>query len=169
MERKTTNHDTFEPSVTSEAAFRSLLRVYGLLKRVMEPYFATFGISGSQWAVLRTLHRAKIEGLPSLRVGDIGERVLIRPPSVTGVVGRLQRMGLVAREASSTDSRARQVSLTPSGNELVERVLDGHKAKISDVLSGLSPAEQSQLDQLLGRICTHVGKIVQYKEESNVC
>jgi DNA-binding MarR family transcriptional regulator len=168
MEHKTTNQDTSESSVTSEAAFRSLLRAYGLMKRVMEPYFAAFGISGSQWAVLRTLHRAKLEGMESLRVGDIGERVLIRPPSVTGVVGRLQRMGLVAREASSTDSRARQVSLTASGMELVERILEGHKAKISDVLSGLSPQEQLQLDKLLGRVCTHIDKIVQYKEESNV-
>jgi DNA-binding MarR family transcriptional regulator len=163
------NSDMSEESyATAEAAFRSLLRVYGLMKRVMEPYFATFGISGSQWAVLRTLHRAKTEGLPSLRVGDVGERILIRPPSVTGVVDRLQRMGLVVREASSTDSRAKQVSLTPAGCEMVERILEKHGMKISDILGGLSSNEQAQLDQLLGKISSHLEKMEQYKEESSV-
>ena len=33
---------------SSEAAFYSLLRTFGLLRQVMEPYFARFGISGSQ-------------------------------------------------------------------------------------------------------------------------
>src|SRR5437588_12552015 len=86
-----------EAPATTEQTCRALLRTLGLLKRVMEPYFARFGISGSQWAVLRTLLRAEAEGRKQLRLTDLGNRLLIRPPSVTGVVDRLQRMGLVAR------------------------------------------------------------------------
>jgi DNA-binding MarR family transcriptional regulator len=162
------NSKATELSAPSEAAFRSFLRVYGLMKRAMEPYFATFGISGSQWAVLRTLHRAKAEGLPGLRVGDIGDRILIRPPSVTGVVDRLERMGLAAREISSTDSRAKQVSLTRAGCELIDRILEYHGAKMGDILGGLSPNEQTQLQSLLERICSHLERFEQYKEESTV-
>ena len=63
----------------NEMAFRSLIRTLGLLKRVMEPHFARFGISGSQWGVLRTLHRAQEEeGLVDLRLIDLGDRLLIR-------------------------------------------------------------------------------------------
>jgi DNA-binding MarR family transcriptional regulator len=159
------NKEISESSATTETAFRSLLRVYGLMKRVTEPYFATFGISGSQWAVLRILHYAKIEGVPGLRIGDIGERILIRPPSVTGVVDRLQRLGLVARETSISDSRARQVSLTCAGCELIDRILQGHGEKIKDVLGGLSRQEQAQLDLLLGRICSHLEKMPQYQDD----
>ena len=50
----------------------------------MQPYFARFGITGSQWGILRTLHRAEREGLPSLRVTDLSDRLLVRPPSITG-------------------------------------------------------------------------------------
>src|SRR3954467_3165698 len=117
---------TPSPSPTSEQTFRSLLRTLGLLRRVMEPYFARFGLSGAQWAVLRTLTRASDGGLPQLRLTDLGDRLLIRPPSVTGVVDRLQRMGLVARVASSTDQRAKHVTLTPAGRRLVRRVLQNH-------------------------------------------
>src|SRR5262245_55410997 len=89
------------PSSTTErpavAAFRALLRNFGLVDRIMLPYFARFGISGSQWGVLRQLHRAEQEGLHGLRLTDLSERLLIRPPSVTGVVDRLERAGLVMR------------------------------------------------------------------------
>src|SRR5438270_5216932 len=87
----------------AEGAFRELIRVIGLVERVMQPYFARFGISGSQWGVLRQLHRAEEDGAPGLRLTDLSERLLIRPPSVTGVVDRLERAGLVVRDGSRTD------------------------------------------------------------------
>ena len=146
-------------SIALDEAFQSQLRVFGLLRRVMEPYFATFGISGSQWAVLIVLYHAKNEGLSSLWLKDIGERLLIRPPSVTGVVDRLHRMGLVIRETSSTDSRAKQVNLTPAGSELVMCILEGHKAKTDRLLGGLTTSERHQLRQLLDRMSVHLEKI----------
>src|SRR5262245_15454240 len=85
----------------AERALRELVHAFGLLDRVMQPYFAKFGISGSHWGVLRNLHRAEQEGLPGLRLTDLSERLLIRPPSVTGVVDRLERAGLVNRGGSS--------------------------------------------------------------------
>src|SRR5437588_1971942 len=100
---------------TAESAFREMIRVFGLLERVMNPYFARFGISGSQWGVLRNLHRAEQDGLPCLRLTELGERLLIRPPSVTGLVDRLERAGLVVRDGLPTDLRAKQVRLTRSG------------------------------------------------------
>src|SRR5437588_8101078 len=111
------------PEDATEEAFRGLIRSIGLIERAMQPYFARFGISGSQWGVLRTLHRAAASGQPALRLTDLSDRLLIRPPSVTGVVDRLERMGLVQRDASPTDLRAKQVSLTERGRNLVHRVL----------------------------------------------
>src|SRR4051794_17148314 len=132
-----------------DAAFRSLVRTLGLLKRVMEPHFARFGISGSQWAVLRTLHRASEEGTPTLRLRDLGDRLLIRPPSVTGVVDRLVREGFVQRSASTTDQRVRNVKLTRSGCELVARVLQRHSRQITEVLAALNDEQRAQLYALL--------------------
>ena len=73
----------------AEHAHRSLLRAFGSLKKVMEPYFAGFGISRPQWAVLIVLHRSEQEGGGGMRLRDLGERLFIQPPSVTGVVDRL--------------------------------------------------------------------------------
>jgi len=140
----------------SDNAFRALIRSFGLLKRIMEPYIARFGISGSQWGVLRTLHRSEEEGLRALRLTDLGDRLLVRPPSVTRVVDRLHRMGLVRRSASSVDQRAKLVKLTPGGQRLVRRVLRGHSAQVEDVLSALSAADQERLRSLLDRLSFHL-------------
>ena len=140
----------------AEGAFRELLRVLGLLERVMQPYFARFGISGSQWGVLRNLHRAEQQGLPGLRLTDLSERLLIRPPSVTGVVDRLERAGLVARDGSPTDLRAKRVSLTDKGRQVVEQVLAVHGQQIDAVLGGLRPAEQAEFHRLLSCVGQHL-------------
>src|SRR5262249_16314799 len=136
----------------AEGAFRTLIRTFGMLERAMQPYFAQFGISGSQWGVLRNLHRAEQEGISGLRLLDLSERFLIRPPSVTGVVDRLERAGLVQRDGSPTDLRAKQVVLTPRGRELVERVLQAHQSHIERVMSGLTLDEQTDLQRLLARL-----------------
>src|SRR6188768_4048112 len=75
----------------AELAFRAMLKSFGNLQRVMGPYFAARGISASQWGVMRALHRARADGVDGLRLTDLSERLLIRPPSVTGVIDRLQR------------------------------------------------------------------------------
>jgi len=144
---------------TAEPAFRSLIKTLGLLKRVMEPYFGRFGISGSQWGVLVTLHRAREEGQPSLRLTDLGESLLVRPPSVTGVVDRLERMGLVARSESPSDHRSKLVSLTAEGNGLVRRVLEQHPARVQEALAGLSEPEQVEFRRLLERLSSHLERL----------
>jgi DNA-binding MarR family transcriptional regulator len=146
------------PAADSEAtrAFREFLRVFGLVERAMHPYFARFGISGSQWGVLRNLHRAEKDGATGLRVSVLSERLLIRPASVTGVVDRLERAGLVAREADPTDHRAKFVCLSRAGRELVERVLTGHQRQIESIFGGLKLEEQVRLRGLLSRLSRHL-------------
>jgi DNA-binding MarR family transcriptional regulator len=152
----------------AEETFRTLLRTYGLLGRVMQPYFTRFGISGSQWAVLRNLHRAELEGIAGLRLRDLSERLLIRPPSVTGVVDRLERQGLVMRGASIGDLRAKQVTLTYDGRQLVERILAKHGEQVAAVLGALSADEQRQLQSLLNRLGEHLDAMAQASERAAV-
>jgi DNA-binding MarR family transcriptional regulator len=145
----------------AEGAWRQLVHCIGLSERVMQPYFAQFGISGSQWGVLRTLHRGEQENIAGLRLTDLSERLLIRPPSVTGVVDRLERAGLVQRDGSPTDLRAKQVVLTPRGRDLVERVLQAHQAHIERVMSGLTSDEQDDLQRLLAQLGQHLEALLQ--------
>lgn len=140
----------------SGRAFRAFVRTSGLFRGLMEPYFLRFGISGAQWGVLRALQRAEAEGLTGLRLGDLGRRLLVKPPSVTSVVDRLERSGLVARREVAADQRVRQVVLTGAGRELVGRVLEHHPARVRGVMGGLSREEQQELSRLMEKLGLHL-------------
>ncbi len=136
----------------AEGAMRNLVKAFGLLKHVMEPYFARFGLTGAQWGILRVLGRAEVEGAMSLRLSDLGKRLLVRPPSVTGLIGRMQRAGLVDLTSSTEDQRVKNVSLTPAGRKLLEQVMRGHGAQIESMLKPLSGAQREQLQALLEQV-----------------
>ncbi len=139
---------------------REFIRVEGLVERVMQHYFARFGISGSQWGLLRTLHRAEEEGQSRLRLTDLSDRLLIRPPSVTGAVDRLERAGMVLRDHATVDQRSKLVGLTPKGRQLIQRILSVHAQQVARVLGGLSKKEQAEFHRLLRRLGQHLEGLV---------
>jgi DNA-binding MarR family transcriptional regulator len=149
---------------TTETIFRSLLRTLGLVERVMQPYFARFGISGAQWGVLRNLYRAEEAGQASLRLTDLGERLLIKPPSVTGLVNRLVTSGLVTCVRSAADRRAREVALSATGRRLVQRVLTRHAEQQALVLAGLDAEQQQHLHGLMTQLGRHLETLTEERE-----
>ena len=149
-----------------DSALREMIRTFGLIERVMQPYFARFGISGSQWGVLRNLHRAEQEGQHSLRLSELSKRLLIRPPSVTGLIKRLERADLVTRSASPTDLRGRCIQLTSSGRHLVRRILEEHDDQVHLVLEGLDAHDQAKLSRLLSAWSRHLQRLLRKAEPS---
>ena len=146
-----------------EPVFWELLRTIGLFRRVMEPYFARFGISQAQWGVLINLHCAAKNGDGSMRLADLVGKLLVRPPSVTNVVEKLRVAGLIVRECSETDHRAKVVRLTPAGQELVNRVCKQHGRQISVVLAGLTGDEQAGLKSLLKKLNLHLESVAPHE------
>ena len=61
----------------AEDAHRSLLRAFGSLRKAMEPYFARFGISRPQWAVLIVLHRSEQAGVHGMRLRDPARAIAV--------------------------------------------------------------------------------------------
>jgi len=164
MPRKQPTTALTEAAPTKVRVFRKLIHTIGLLQRVMQPYFAQFGVSGAQWGVLRNLYRAEKNGEPGLRLTDLGRRMLIRPPSVTGIVDRLERMRWIVRQASDSDARAKRVALTVEGRQLVERVLAVHGGQMERVMGGISSREQAELERLLDRLGSHLEIMVETRD-----
>ncbi len=157
MRRKEPDQSSLiRPRSDSHSTFRLLLRTMGTLKRHLEPFFARAGISGAQWAILWILYRAAEEGQPNLRATDLGERLLIRPPSVTGVIDRLVRSGLIERNTSPDDKRVTLIALTQPGRELVETLHNVHDDKVTALLGVLSTEDQKSLHRILERFAAHL-------------
>ncbi len=72
--------------------------------------------------------------------------------SVTGLVDRAERRGLVQRVGSTTDRRAVLVSLTDLGRSQVSAAAARFEADVSAVLEHLTPADRGQLTGLISRL-----------------
>lgn len=76
----------------------------------------------------------------------------LSPAGTTRLVDRLVRAGLVEREVSGADRRARTLSATEAGRARVAVILAARRAALDRALSQLDPAERSALEPLLERM-----------------
>jgi DNA-binding MarR family transcriptional regulator len=72
--------------------------------------------------------------------------------SVTGLVDRAERRGLVTRAASARDRRSTQVVLTAAGRDLVSAAAAGFDADVTALLAQLSAADRDQLAAIVSRL-----------------
>jgi DNA-binding MarR family transcriptional regulator len=72
--------------------------------------------------------------------------------SVTGLVDRAERRGLVTRVPSTTDRRAVLVSLTDEGRSFVSQAAAAFEADVSAQLARLPPRERETLARIVSRL-----------------
>jgi DNA-binding MarR family transcriptional regulator len=84
----------------------------------------------------------------------LGRHLGLDKSSVSGLVDRAQRRGLVDRTVSATDRRAFQVSITDTGRQLAEQVAAGFTARIHTLVAVLPDTDRKLLSQVAARIVT---------------
>jgi DNA-binding MarR family transcriptional regulator len=85
-------------------------------------------------------------------MGELGAMLGLAKSSLTGLVDRTERNGLVRREPDPRDTRAVRVALTPRGGRLAEEFYAETCRRIEMLPAGLSAAERGTLAGLLGRV-----------------
>ena len=99
------------------------------------------GLTPQQHQVLVAL-RAAEEG--ELSIGTLAETLMLKPHSVSGLIDRLEALGLVERVAAETDRRRRCLRLTAKARELMTSLSRTHR----DELRRIRPLLISLLSQL---------------------
>jgi DNA-binding MarR family transcriptional regulator len=121
-------HQSKPFATTEEELLVSLLRTTDLLEERFDRLVKPFGISMTQYNVLRILRGA---GPGGRTCGEIGERLIAREPDVTRLLERLEKAGFLARTRDTSDRRVVVTRITPAGIKLLSdldkpmRELDG--------------------------------------------
>src|SRR6478609_5753790 len=105
---------------------------------------AEHGISGVEAGVVIRLARSPEN---RLRMSDLATQADLSASGLTRVVDRLEKLGLVRREACATDRRVTYAALTSTGLERVLEFLPGHLAGIRETFTGL--LDDAELEALL--------------------
>jgi homoprotocatechuate degradation regulator HpaR len=102
------------------------------------PSLRQFGLSDQQWRVLRVLgEHAQLPG--GVETGRVAREAFLLGPSLTGVLTRMERDGLIERSRCPQDARRTVVRATAAGLKLVK------------ALSGTIEAHYAWLEQRLGK------------------
>lgn len=79
------------------------------------------------------------------RITELAETETMAQPSVTQVVDRLERRGLVTREKSPTDGRVVLVTITPAGRAQFEAVREEFRSRMRGAVQEFSDGQLSDL------------------------
>jgi DNA-binding MarR family transcriptional regulator len=106
------------------------------------------GVTPAQMKALLVLsHRPE-----PVSVSELAESLSLSAPSASRTADALSQRGLVERRICTEDRRARDLALTASGRELVERITDARVADLRVVVEGLSPAQRERLRAALSAL-----------------
>jgi DNA-binding MarR family transcriptional regulator len=132
-----------------EEAYLSIIRTADLMGRSMAAAFKGFGLTLTQYNVLRILRGAGAEGLPS---GEVGERMITREPDITRLLDRMEERGWVHRRRDPADRRVMLAYLTLAGRELVDRLDVPVAGLLEECLGHLDDPKLAELSDLLGTV-----------------
>ena len=100
----------------------ALLRAREAAMSFFRPLLHGHGLTEQQWRVIRVLQE-----YGDLEFHELSQIACIQPPSLTGILTRLERSSLVRRSRSAVDQRRLHVMLSPAGKRRF--VLVSHAAE----------------------------------------
>ena len=125
----------------------TMARAYQAAAELSRMDIARHDLTPAEFSIIEALYHKG-----PLLLGDVQRKVLVSSGGTTFLVDRLEKRGLVERQACPTDRRARYAALTREGMALMKRVFPAHAETMRDAMSGLRPAEQRAATTLLKRL-----------------
>lgn len=95
-----------------------VIQLANLLNRRLAPLFEKSKVTPQQWAVLSALSDAEA---PETLV-MLARRLAVTKQNMTGMIARLEQLGMLEKQDDPTDLRSSRIVLTRRGRNLVERL-----------------------------------------------
>ena len=132
------------------AVIGRLGRVATHLTRAIEAVFTEHGLGIGEFDVLAALRRS---GEPfAMRPTERAHALRLSPAGTTHRLDRLEVVGWITRQPDPTSRRSSVVQLTPTGRDLIDRLVVDHVANERALLDALSPRELAAFDAALRKL-----------------
>lgn len=124
---------------------RLMLRMSWVEQRRFGQDLSEYGLTVPQFFVLRSILQRERQATMSA----LADETLQRCATMTGIVGRLVKLGLVTRERDARDRRRVLVELTLAGREVLDKVRRRREDRLRQTLTHLPPEDAKELLRLL--------------------
>ena len=126
---------------------RLLLQARESVMAHTRPRLREHALSDQQWRVLRVLGEHGV-----VETGKVAREAFILGPSLTGVLNRMERDGLIRRARDADDQRRTVVAATDRGMQLVAMLSQTIEAHDAWMEKSLGKQQLAQLYELLDKV-----------------
>ena len=126
---------------------RLLLQAREAVMAHTRPGLREHGLSDQQWRVLRVLGEHGV-----VETGRVAREAFLLGPSLTGVLSRMERDGLIQRARDPADQRRTVVQATPQGRAMVDKLSYTIEAHYAWMEKSLGKQKLAQLYALLDAV-----------------
>lgn len=130
-------------------ALLSILRTATVLEHEHNEALRPYGLTLTQYNVLRILHGAGRDGLCGR---EIAERLISKVPDVSRLLDRMEDMELVSRERDPADRRHVTARIAPKGRRLLVQTGPGLETVTRARFDGLGPRALASLVDTLAAV-----------------
>jgi len=124
-----------------------------LIRRLQQAAVAVFhtkvGALGFDLTPVQYAALARIKSDPGVDQATLAGLIAYDRATITGVIDRLVRKGLVVRKVSVQDRRARELTLTSEGVKTLRRMTPAVESAQKAMLKGLTAREAKEFTRLL--------------------
>ena len=123
-----------EKSASKESSRRLpplLRRAWYSLNQTFRHRIAHLNITPDQYSILRWLHEGDTVGLTQQTITDL---MASDPNTITSILRRMEKVGLVSRHPHETDRRARRVRLEPKGARIFTKAYEAARKLQEEML-----------------------------------
>ena len=139
-----------------DAIVETVIYLYTESRRLTKERARAYGLTGPQLTVISILRE-----LGDLSLSSLSERIRAQNSTVTGIIDRMEREGLVRRERSAEDRRIVLIRLTDKGQELAREVALEPMEIFRAALDGLPKKDIDELFRVLDAVQERVRALVE--------
>ncbi len=129
-----------------EETLLNLMRTTDCLERAVQRTTREWGVTATQYNVLRILRGAQPQGLTC---SAIGNRMITSDPDITRLLSRLKALKLVRQQRDKHDRRVVWTLISDTGLDLLQQMDPTVHRMPTDLLGHLTGTELSELTRLL--------------------
>jgi DNA-binding MarR family transcriptional regulator len=136
------------PEGTERDLIAGVIQLANLLNRRLAPIFEKSKITPQQWAVLSVLGEADAP----MTLAGLARKLLVSKQNMTGMVARLEQLGLAERSDDPNDLRSSRVQLTRKGRTTVDRLRPAYSQWLGTLGKDVSERDMQSLTRTVDRL-----------------
>jgi DNA-binding MarR family transcriptional regulator len=125
-----------------------VVQLANLLTRKLAPVFERSNVTPQQWAVLSVLAAAS----GPMTLAAVAREMLVSKQNMTGMIARLEQLGLAERGGDPHDLRSSRLALTRRGRAVVEKLRPAYEEWLASLGGALSQRDLQSLARNVNRL-----------------